>query len=133
VIVIYSTFDVLSDDRDGFDAWYRGLVAIGRTEKGCRTWDCFVDPSRPERRAEIQVYETEADLRAHMTHPAHVEAIALGSTKWGMSNIKAHFWSEAGGYALLERERTDEYVEGRDNLYELVAEVQRRYDGTNGR
>jgi quinol monooxygenase YgiN len=125
MIVIYVTFDVVTDDAEGFDAWYRGIVEVGRTEKGCRTWDYLVDPTRPTRRAEVQVYETADDLRAHMTHPAHVEAIALGSMKWGMCNIQAHFWNEADGYVFLTRERTDEYVPGRDNLYQLVAELQK--------
>jgi hypothetical protein len=53
--------------------------------------------------------------------------MVLGSMKWGIQDLQMHFWMEADGHQFNIRDRTDTPVEGRGNLYELIARVQQTY------
>jgi quinol monooxygenase YgiN len=107
MLVNYVSFAVNTPDRAAFDSWFLGLVDAARQEHGCVVYDYLIDPSRPDHGNTLAVWDSEADLAAHRLHPSHIKLMALGSTKWGMSDITVHSWSDIGGYRTAERPRLD--------------------------
>jgi quinol monooxygenase YgiN len=129
VIVIYGSFRVDTEDRRAFDEWYRSCLSIARQEKGCVAYDYLLDPQQPDRGFNLEIWETADDFQAHMLHPAHVEMMALASRKWGVRDLRMHFWMDAQGHQYNIRERTETPVEGRGNLYERIAALQAKHGG----
>jgi quinol monooxygenase YgiN len=131
MLVNYVTFAVDTEDRAAFDSWYLRLVEAARQEDGCIVYDYLTDPSRPGRGITLAAWESEADLAAHRLHPSHIELMALGSTKWGMHDIKVHSWTEIGGYRTAERPRLDGPSEdntGREAMHTLIKQYQEHAD-----
>ncbi len=127
MIVYYVSFEVDTDDRAGFDEWYRARTTEAKKEKGCLAFDYLLDPEQPGRGFMVEIWETPEDLEAHMAHPRHVEALALGSMKWGLRDVRVHVWNRADGHEFTVRNRTDDLAGGRDELSERIGEFQRTY------
>jgi quinol monooxygenase YgiN len=127
MIVYYVSFEVDTDDRAGFDQWYRARTKDAKQEKGCLAFDYLVDPEQPRRGFMVEIWETAEDLEAHMAHPRHVEALALGSMKWGLRDVHVHVWTRAEGHEFAVRNRTDDLAEGHGALSERIEEFQKAY------
>jgi hypothetical protein len=106
---------------------YRSCLSIARNEKGCIAYDYLLDPEQPKRGINFEIWETPENFQAHMLHPNHAEMMALGSLKWGIRDLRMHFWFDARGHQFNVRERTDTPLEGRGDLYQGIAETQEAY------
>jgi quinol monooxygenase YgiN len=128
VLVTYVTFDVDQRTEAEFDQWFATLVRAIRATKGCVVYDFLASPGLPGARAMVEVWESKADREAHLVLPAHIEMVARGSSDFGMCNLRAHYWEEAGQHRVIERPRSDSPVEGRDTMNRLVVD----YGGCEG-
>jgi len=126
VIIVYVSFE-LDGDPIEFDAWFLPLVAETRGTPGCVVYDYLTDPANPSRRYMMEVWDSEATLAAHAAAPAHVEMLALGTMRHGMRDLDIHRWNGVDDYRHRTRGRTDEHVDGRDHVDELIAAVQGRH------
>lgn len=53
--------------------------------------------------------------------------MAAGTVKWGIRDLRMHFWKDARGHEFNVRERLETPIEGRGDLYERMAEIQASY------
>jgi quinol monooxygenase YgiN len=128
MLVNYVIFDVETDDRVAFDAWYRRLAEDAQREPGCIAYDYLTDPAHPTGGAVVAAWETEEDIARHRLHPSHVELMALGSSKWGMRNIRRHSFTNIGNYSVSARPALDDRAEpeaNREEMHRLINEYQR--------
>ena len=58
MIVYYVSFEVDTDDRAGFDEWYRARTTEAKKEKGCLAFDYLLDPEQPGRGFMVEIWET---------------------------------------------------------------------------
>jgi len=126
LIIVYVSFE-LDGDPVAFDAWFLPLVAATRETPGCVVYDYLEDPTNVRRRHMVEVWDSDASLAAHAGAAPHVEMLALGTVCHGMRDLEIHRWARADGYQYGTRRRTDEHVDGRDHLDELIAAVQARH------
>jgi quinol monooxygenase YgiN len=120
MLVTYVTFEVDAQTQAEFDPWFASLVQTIRSSKGCVLYEFLANPSLQGRRAMIEVWESRADREAHLVLPAHVEMVARASSDFGMRNLRAHYWEDARRHRVIERDRSDTPVEGREALNHLV-------------
>jgi quinol monooxygenase YgiN len=128
VLVNYVVFDVHTDDRAAFDAWYRRLAEDAQGEQGCIAYDYLTDPAHPTRGAVVAAWESEEDIARHRLHPSHIELMALGSAKWGIRNIRRHSFADVGNYSASVRPALDDPAgpgANRDEMHRLISEYQR--------
>ena len=106
MIVIYGSFEVGHEDREGFDQWFSALVEVARREEGCIAYDYLKEYGRFDRGTIFEIWETAEALGSHMVHPGHVEMLAIGAEKWLMRNVQVHYWNEAESHE--SRPRSDQ-------------------------
>jgi quinol monooxygenase YgiN len=124
MIVTYVSFDIEPSRRDDFEAWFYPLVEKTRIQMGCVAYDYLPDPQQAGLGRMVEVWASPEAYRAHHSHPDHIEMLARGSSEFGMKDLRIHSWTEAQGYSLTDRTRTDDSVPGRDLVNKLVAEYQ---------
>jgi quinol monooxygenase YgiN len=125
MIVMLVSFEVDADAIE-LDRWIIPLFQRERQEPGVVTYDYLIDPEHPGRRRVIEVFADRDALQRHVTSPAHVEMLALGSMEYGMRDFDIHTWESADGYCHTTRLRSDFHEEGRELVEGLVAEFQQR-------
>jgi quinol monooxygenase YgiN len=126
MIVAYVTFEVEPSGLAEFEAWFVPLVEETRNQTGCVAYDYLLDSQRPGQGRMVEIWASPVAYEAHHRHGDHIEMLARGSADFGMKNLLIHSWTDAQGYSLTERARTDEAVPGRDLVNELVADYQKR-------
>jgi quinol monooxygenase YgiN len=126
MIVVYVSFVVPTPNREQFDAWLRPLVEAARRETGCVTYDYLHDPQNPDRGQIVEIWQSKEDLDRHSVDPDHVEMVALGSIRWGMTDLHIHVVA-GGTHSYVEQDRIDVPAPGREAMQALVDVVQERY------
>ena len=122
MIVTYVSFSIGGGRKAEFENWFLPLVEKTRTQTGCVAYDYLYDPQRPEQGLMVEIWASPEAYSAHHSHPDHIEMLARGSSEFGMTDLQIHSWSDAQGYTLTDRARTDSPVQGRDLVNRLVAE-----------
>ena len=128
MIIIYVSFELESDPVE-FDAWFMPLVEETRASAGCIAYDYLVDPVRRSRRYMFEVWDSDSAATRHSGAPAHLEMLALGTSRYGMRDLRIDRWDDPRRHKHSMRARTDEHVEGRDHVDELIASIQREHFG----
>ena len=126
MIVMYVSF-LVDGDLDALDNWIIPLFQSERLQPGVVAYDYLIDPEHPARRRVVEVFADEKSARHHVTSPAHIEMLALGSMVYGMRDLDIHVWGEAEQYRHSTRPRSDSRVDGREQAGELISEFQRAY------
>jgi quinol monooxygenase YgiN len=119
MIVVFATGDGPTADREAFHAWFLPLVQMAREEEGCIVYNYSVDPVSG-RVVIVEAWESQETFDVHLTHPGHVEMLAVGSRDWNMGNATVHMWMHAEGHTYAERARVDEIADDRSELADLV-------------
>jgi quinol monooxygenase YgiN len=122
MIITYVSFSIADGRRAEFENWFLPLVEKTRTQPGCLAYDYLYDPQRPEQGLMVEIWTSPEAYSAHHCHPDHIEMLARGSSEFGMTELQIHSWSDAQGYTLTDRARTDTPVQGRDLVNRLIAE-----------
>jgi quinol monooxygenase YgiN len=120
LLVTYVTFEVDLQTEAEFDRWFGALAHTIRGTQGCVLYEFLAQPGTPGGRAMVEVWESKAEREAHLVLPAHVEMVARASSEFGMRNLRAHYWEEATHHHVVERQRSDAPVEGREVMNRLV-------------
>ena len=128
MIIIYVSFEFDGDPAE-FDAWFIPLVEETRASPGCTAYEYLVDPVRASRRYMFEVWESEAAATHHSGAPAHVEMLALGTAQFGMRDLRIERWDNPAVHKHSVRARTDEHVDGREHVDDLIAAIQREHFG----
>lgn len=122
MLVTYVTFEVDLQTEAEFDRWFAGLVRAIRGTPGCVLYEFLAQPGSPGFRAMVEVWDSKADRDAHLVLPAHVEMVARASSEFGMHNLRAHYWEEASQHYVVERQKSDTPVAGRESMNQLVVD-----------
>jgi quinol monooxygenase YgiN len=126
MIVTYVSFEIEPGRRADFETWFVPLVEKTRTQAGCVVYDYLLDPQSPATGRMVEIWASAEAYEAHHRHRDHIEMLARGSSDFGMKNLRIHLWTDAEGYSVSERARTDQSVPGRDVVNQLVAEYQQQ-------
>jgi quinol monooxygenase YgiN len=126
MIVMYVSMEFTADPAE-FDAWIMPLFRKERQEPGVVAYDCLIDSENPQRRRVVEIFEDDAAAERHVTSPAHIEMLALGTMKYGMHDLVIQVWDRAEGYRHSTRARSDTPVAGRDVADRLIATFQQEY------
>jgi quinol monooxygenase YgiN len=121
VVVSYTTFAVASASRAEFDEWFSAVAAECEQEEGNLFYRYHLDPGKPGGGILVQAWETEAHLDRHRTYWAHVDIVAFGTSRYGMTDLEVDWWSDEGGHEGHRHgsfTSVEEYVT--DELRELV-------------
>jgi quinol monooxygenase YgiN len=112
-------------DGDAFDTWFLDHASVLRGLHGNLRYELLRDPVRADWRTVNEVWETEADHVAHLTHPVHVDLIAFGSER-GMRDLCVHHWERAEGHITQSRERTEQRRDDpqeRPEMYRMIGDL----------
>jgi len=132
VIVIYVSFQ-LDGDVQAFESWFVPLLEQTRSAEGCVVYDYLVDPVEPKRRYMLEAWSSDEALEAHHAAPEHVEMLALGTLVHGLRDLRVHPFDGLDRHRVSTRRTTDEHVDGREHVDELITAVQARYHRSIGR
>jgi quinol monooxygenase YgiN len=126
MIVMYVSFE-FDGDPDELDRWIIPLFQRERQEEGVLAYDYLIDPEHPRRRRVVEVFADAEATKHHLTSPAHVEMLALGSMVYGMRDFNIHLWGSAVEYRHTTRPRSDSSVPERELVHGLISNFQRQY------
>jgi len=99
MVVEHASFELGTDDVEGFQQWILPLVAACRAEDGCLAYEFKIDRSDPPKGSLFQAWESTAAFEAHLVFPAHDEML---KSKWKNHNVRILRWTDAGGFAEIE-------------------------------
>jgi len=131
VIIIYVSFQ-LDGAAQAFDSWFVPLVEQTRRADGCISYDYLIDRVESTKRYLFEAWSSEDALEAHHAAPEHVEMLALGTLVHGMRDLQIHRFDGLDRHRASTRRTTDEHVDGREHVDELITAVQARYHRSIG-
>lgn len=131
MIVIYASWRVMAEDRAEYDRWFSSKILQTHGEPGCLVYEYFINPLKPERGYNFEVWQDQASLEAHLLSDAHIEIVRDNSGRWKSEDFECTFFDDAGEWRTMKLNKSTDTlgIHGLGEHNAAEAELRRRIVG----